>query len=102
MEFEYFIGGGREKIEVEVCKTLFSKFLGLMFKKNSKPLLFVFKKEKKLSIHSFFCKPFKAIWLDDKKNSTRILQINRWKINFSGRGKYLLEIPVFSSAITKK
>jgi len=40
----------------------FGKFKGLMFTgKNASALLFEFKKGK--AIHSFFCKPFLAIWL---------------------------------------
>ena len=40
---------------------------GLMFKKNSQPLLFDLKHSQRFSIFSLFCKPFRAIWLDDKK-----------------------------------
>ena len=49
--------------EVEVCDSIFSKFRGLMFRSTSKPLLFKFKKPTRQPIHSFFCKPFRAIWL---------------------------------------
>lgn len=52
-----------KSIEVEECKTVLSRVRGLMFRKKSKPLLFVFKRSTKQPIHSFFCKPFKAIWL---------------------------------------
>ena len=89
----YFIKGKRKKIKAKIIKSPLEKFNGLMFKRNSPPLLFVFKKEKKLSIHSFFCKPFKVIWLDENMRSTRIIDAKSWKLNFSGRGKYLLEIP---------
>src|SRR3989344_9272218 len=58
----YFINGKKRNIKVELCDTPFKKFRGLMFRKDSPPLLFVFNKYKKLSIHSFFCKPFKVIW----------------------------------------
>ncbi len=92
MEFEYFINGKKKKINVKPCRSIWSKFSGLMFKSNSEPLLFIFKKNKTLSIHSLFCKPFTAIWIDDKKNATKVLHIKKPKINFSGKGKYLLEI----------
>ena len=49
--------------EAEVCDSIFSKFRGLMFRKSSKALLFKFKKPTRQPIHSFFCKPFRAIWL---------------------------------------
>ena len=93
MDFEYFINKKKKKIKVRVCKSLQSKFLGLMFKSKSQPLLFVFNKNKRLSIHSFFCKPFTAIWLDEHKKATKIKEIKYWGFNFTGKGKYLLEIP---------
>jgi uncharacterized membrane protein (UPF0127 family) len=42
--------------------------LGLMFRtRKTSPLLFEFKKDTKMAIHSFFVFfPFKAIWLDEK------------------------------------
>ena len=85
-------------LNVKECKTIWSKFSGLMFRKTSPPLLFIFSKEKNLSIHSFFCKPFKAIWLDDNKQITQIVDVKKWKSSMSGRGKYLLEIPFTSSS----
>ncbi len=89
----YFIDGKIKTIKVEICDTLLKKFIGLMFKKKSPPLFFTFNKNKKLSIHSFFCKPFKAVWLDDKMRATKFTDVKNWKFNISGRGKYILEIP---------
>ena len=89
----YFVDGKKKEIEVKLCDTILKQFAGLMFRKNSPPLLFIFNKEKKLSIHSWFCKPFTAIWLDDKMHSTQILGIDNWKTNINGKGKYLLEVP---------
>jgi uncharacterized membrane protein (UPF0127 family) len=54
-------------MEVEVCNNLLSRAKGLMFRKKSKPLLFVFKNAGRRSIHSFFCQPFKAIWMRERK-----------------------------------
>ena len=92
----YYVDGKKKMIKVKVCDTLSKKFMGLMFRKNSPPLLFVFNKNKTLSIHSLFCKPFRAVWLDDKFRSTKVTDVKTWKLNISGRGKYLLEVP-FSS-----
>ncbi len=92
-EIVYFTDGKKNVLKVKMCDTLLKKMMGLMFKKKSPPLLFVFNKEKKLSIHSLFCKPFKAIWLDNKMKTTRIVVVKRWRLNISGSGKYLLEIP---------
>lgn len=92
--FTYYSKNKKKIIKVEVCDTFYKKFSGLMFRKNSNPLLFPFKKEKNLSIHSFFCKPFKAVWIDGKMNITQEKDVYNWRPFISGRGKYLLEIPV--------
>ncbi len=50
-----------------ICKSFFSKALGLMFKTSSKhqDLLFIFNSEKKIGIHMFFVfYPIDVIWLD--------------------------------------
>jgi uncharacterized membrane protein (UPF0127 family) len=92
--FIYYQKNKKKTIKVEVCDTILKKFSGLMFRKNSNPLLFPFKKEKNLSIHSFFCKPFKAIWIDDKRRITQEKFIYNWRPFINGRGKYLLEIQI--------
>ena len=92
--FTYYQKNKKKTIKVEVCDTIWKKFSGLMFRKNSKPLLFPFKKQQNLSIHSFFCKPFKAIWIDDKMKITREKEVYNWRPFISGKGKYLLEIPI--------
>ncbi len=56
-----------EIIEAEVCDSIFSRARGLMFRRKSRPLLFIFDKPTQQSIHSFFCRPFKAIWIDNNK-----------------------------------
>jgi len=89
----YYIKGKEKNTEVEIINTPLKKLKGLMFQKNPTSLLFIFNKEKTLSIHSFFCKPFKAIWLDKNMNSTKIINSKSWKINYNGWGKFLLEIP---------
>ena len=74
-------------LKVKLCNTFFSQISGLMFKKNSLPLLFIFKKPKKISIHSFFCKKFIAIWfLGDTIVDMKI-------INSKNKFDKLLEIP---------
>lgn len=89
----YFTNDKKKKIKVKFCDTPLKKFLGLMFRKKSPPLLFVFNKNKILSIHSFFCRPFKAIWLNEKMQIIKIVDVKTWKPNISGKGKFLLEIP---------
>jgi len=92
-DFSYYHHKKKKRIFVEICDTPWKKAKGLMFRKNSLPLLFLFKKSKKLSIHSFFCRPFSALWLNENKEVTKILRITKWRPSFSGYGKYLLEIP---------
>ncbi len=92
--FTYYKNGRKIKISVEVCDTIWKKFRGLMFRQTSPALLFPFKKNQTFSIHSFFCKPFKAIWLDDKKRVTKEITVLKQKPYFEGYGKYLLEIPL--------
>ncbi len=101
--FSYLEGKNKKTIKVEVCDNIWKKFSGLMFRKNSKPLLFPFSNNKKLTIHSFFCKPFKAIWIDDKKQVTSEKILKYWRPYISGYGKYLLEIPLSSrKLVTRK
>jgi len=54
-------------LKIKPCKTLLLKATGLMFRKNSPPLLFIYKKPTREPIHSFFCKPFIAIWFNKNK-----------------------------------
>jgi len=86
----YFIKGKKKEIMARKVSPFSS---GLLFKKNSPALLFTFGREKKFSIFSVFCKPFKAIWLDKNMNATRTVDVKKWKWKISGEGKYLLEIP---------
>lgn len=76
---------------------LFSRGLGLMFKtKNTDSLLFEFKKNLRISIHSFFVFfPFLAIWLDSRNNVLEWRIVNPFcprampEINF----RKIIEIP---------
>jgi len=54
-------------LKVNICNNTFSQARGLMFRKKSLPLLFIFKTTKKRAIHSFFCEPFIAIWFNENK-----------------------------------
>src|SRR4030042_1377702 len=81
-------------IEVEKCHSLFSQARGLMFKKKSESLLFIFKNKKRRAIHSFFCIPFIAIWFDEKK-VIEIKRVKSWRFSIKPKHKFnkLLEIP---------
>ncbi|MBT3642866.1 hypothetical protein HN604_00705 [archaeon] len=87
----YYVEGKRKEIYVKKVSIYSS---GLMFKKNSPPLLFDQHKNKYLPIISLFCKPFTAIWLDEKMHATQVTDVKKWRWWISGAGKYLLEIPL--------
>jgi len=92
--FIYYRNKKKFTIKVKPCISIWSKISGLMFKKSSPPLLFILNKNQSLTIHSFFCKPFKAIWIDDKLQITKEEVVKPWKPFITGYGKYLIEIPV--------
>jgi uncharacterized membrane protein (UPF0127 family) len=76
--------------------------LGLMFKRktNAKVLLFEFKKDVKMKIHSFFVWfPFVAIWLDSRGKIIEIKKVKSWNIGICPPRKYksLIEIPISST-----
>lgn len=102
MNFEFNYNKKRNIIDVRICDNYFSKASGLMFRKNSKPLLFIFKKKNNSSIHSFFCIPFIGIWFDGDK-IVDIKYVRPWRINVSSKNKFdkLLEIPRNNSNFDK-
>ena len=93
-------GLGRKKSII--CRTFFSKVRGLMFRsrKFKTPLLFIFEKKGKYSIHSFFCRRFLAIWYSDGKIVEKRV-VEPWKISVCPARKFdrLLEVPLQSSMI---
>ena len=94
MKFKY--RGKKFDIDVQECAGVFSKFRGLMFRKKSKPLFFVFKKPTKQSIHSFFCKPFVAIWF----NNERIIDVKfvkPWRFFVKPKEKFNKILEILSS-----
>jgi len=81
-------------IEAEICNDILSMGRGLMFRKKRKPLLFIFKKAKKRAIHSYFCKPFIAIWLNDNRIvDMKLINSKRALIKPKEKFNKLLEIP---------
>tara|TARA_Y100000310_G_scaffold254993_1_gene262221 strand:- start:114 stop:494 length:381 start_codon:yes stop_codon:yes gene_type:complete len=63
MKFKFNLRNKEILMEVERCESFWSKTRGLMFRNKLRPLLFVLRSPRRFSIHSFFCKPFIAIWL---------------------------------------
>lgn len=83
----------------KICKSLFSKCLGLMFSK-PKPVLLVNSKESRTGIHMFFVFfPLDIIWLD---SNYKIIDFRKNVKPFSGfyypkkPAKYVLEMPIQS------
>lgn len=102
MKFKFNYKEKDFELDVRKCETIFSKARGLMFKNNSKPLLFVFKKLGKRSIHSFFCLPFFAIWFNGE-GVVDVKLIKSKKISIKPKEKFdkLLEIPSNSVAFSR-
>ena len=94
VKFNFNYVGRKFEVEVEECKTVLGKTMGLMFRKKSLPLLFYFNKLGRAPIHSFFCKPFFAIWFDGKKVVDGKL-VKPWRLSVKPKEKFdkLLEVP---------
>ncbi len=87
-----------ETYDAELCDTIWKKFRGLMFRKNPKPLFFVFKKPTRQPIHSFFCKPFRAIWLyNGGIIEDKIIKPFKTSIKPKKEFTHLVEIPLESA-----
>ncbi len=76
----------------------FSKIKGLMLsgKESSNALLFEFPYDTKRTIHSLFCPPFLAIWLNENNKiiDYKIVSPNRFSIKPEKPFRKLLEIPL--------
>jgi uncharacterized membrane protein (UPF0127 family) len=80
----------------EIADGPLKKALGIMFRKRiSKPLLFPFSYEHRISIHSFFCPRFDAVFLDgDRKVIDLHGKIAPGRVLTSSKpAKYLIEFP---------
>ena len=82
-------------IEARKCEGIFDKARGLMFRTKSPALIFQFDKPGKHRIHSFFCKPFHAVWMLGEKIVDE-KTINSWKFSILPKQEFdrLVEIPV--------
>lgn len=93
-DFKFSLKGKKYSFEVKKCRNIFSRASGLMLRKNSKPLLFIFSGENTQSIHSFFCVNFIAIWFN-KNEVIDIKLVRPWRVSVKPFRKFdkLLEIP---------
>lgn len=95
-----YTDGKRNKTEKVKMQNIFS--LGLLFRKSSPSLLWDLGREKRFSIFSLFCYPFEAIWLDENREVIKKIVVDKWRFRISGRGRYLLEIPLSRRGLPKK
>ncbi len=85
-----------KELEFEVDKVKGTKkFIGLMFNKKGKALLFEFSRPTQQAIHSFFCPDFLAIWLQKNKIvDYKLVKRNKPYIKPNKQFTRLLEIPI--------
>ena len=100
--------GKKFNLDCVECNSLFMKGRGLMFRRREKApaMIFNFDKEVDLKIHSFFCCPFIAVWLDSKNKVLEIKKIIPWVSSVKPKKSFktLIEIPLNRnySEITKE
>jgi len=67
---------------------------GIMFQpKLLQPLLFTFRNQRRRCIHSFFCPPFDAVFLDEEKKVVKALHVKHWRASICADCTYLIEFP---------
>ncbi|MEK6876377.1 MAG: DUF192 domain-containing protein [Nanoarchaeota archaeon] len=80
----------------KLCRNIFSKSLGLMFALKPKPLIFIFKKEKIITLHMLFVfYPIDVLFLDKNKVVVEIKE-NLMPFSFytpKNKAQYILELP---------
>jgi len=82
-------------IEARECRSVWEKTRGLMFRKNPKPLVLIFKKPTREAIHSFFCKPFLAIWMiDGEVVEKRVVKPFSLSVKPKEKFTHIFEIPL--------
>lgn len=92
----------KTKLKINNIKklNLFGKFSGLMFRTSkTKNMLFEFKKDTNLAIHSFFVFfKFLAIWVDEKNRVIDFKLVNPFLSNIKSKKRFkkLIELPLNS------
>jgi len=87
---------GKDKVvwkDVEKADSILKHVKGIMFRKKiEKPILFIFKKEAPVSIHSYFCVPFDIIYLDKAGRITRAEgDVKEGRVLPAVKCKYIIE-----------
>lgn len=84
----------------KICKSAFSKALGLMFSRK-KTLIFIFSKEKTISLQMFFVFfPIDVLFLDKNKKVVEIKKNFKPFTFYTSRkkAKYIIEVPERTTA----
>jgi uncharacterized membrane protein (UPF0127 family) len=94
-KFDFIYNKKKISVNVIVCDNVITHSTGIMFKKKSKPMLFVFKRPVGEAIHSFFCVPFISIWFLNGR-IIDIKHVKPWRLHVKPDKKFdkFLEIPV--------
>jgi uncharacterized membrane protein (UPF0127 family) len=84
--------------KIKICRSVFSKAIGLMFSKKikDKALIFVFDKPRKIQLHmSFVFFPIDVVFLDKNKKVIEIKQnFKPFSLyNSKKKTKYVIELP---------
>jgi len=80
----------------ELCSNIFSKSFGLMFSRRPKALIFIFKKEKIISLHMFFVfYPIDVLFLNKNKIIVEIKENFRPFTFYTPKNKamFIIELP---------
>lgn len=80
------------------CSSILSQIRGMMFRDKVIPLVFIFSKERRLRLHSFFCKEMDLVFLDA---NYKVVEVKKnWKpFSFyvsKKKAKVLIELPIGS------
>ena len=78
----------------ELADNSLKRAIGIMTKKRFRPLLFVFdaQKEQPISIHSFLCPAFHAVFIDKDRRIVQISSVKPSQLLTSRPASYLLEV----------
>ncbi|HZX44626.1 MAG TPA: DUF192 domain-containing protein [Candidatus Nanoarchaeia archaeon] len=90
-------------VDIKVCRSAFSKARGLMFSKK-RALLFVFNKEKKVSLHMFFVFfPIDVLYLSKNKKVVEVIKSFKPFTCYTPNHKaqYIIELPAGTIKATK-
>ena len=80
----------------KLCRSSLSKAIGLMFSRKQKTLLFIFKKEKIVSLHMFFVfYPIDVLQLNKNKKVVQLKEnLKPFKMMLAKKpAKYIIELP---------